>query len=525
MQKVLILDHINKACAESLWEAGFEVKQADETSEQGELEEVAPEYSAILLRGSSKLPAEVIEKGARGRLKLIVRAGAGVDNIDVAAATRFGVIVENTPGTNTQAVVELTIGALIALARNLISAQASLKQGRWEKSRLTGTELKGKTLGVIGLGKIGQGVAQVAKSLGMRILGHDPLMTDEKSRELGIEPVSIVQIYRQSDFLTLHAGLNEKSRGMLNSAAFGQMKEGVCIVNCARAELVDKEALLEALDQGRVRFYFTDVFDQEPPPADDPLLAHASVFATPHLAGSTREATTLGARQAAQQVKAFFYESRVINAVNFAFGDERLRPWEHLAEKLGRFVIQYTGEGLREISVGYCGQIADLDTHRTTSSFFYGLLKDFSPFASVVNALALAEEEGIEVVESRSKATRDFIKISVRTDKEQYGLAATVSKDTPVLISINDYIFDLPLTEEHYIVSRHSDIPGVVGIIGMVLGRHRINIGKMILQDLPGRPAMAMITVAQEPTQEILREMVAGVEKKGGQMSLRKIVL
>jgi len=166
-----------------------------------------------------------------------------------------------------------------------------------------------------------------------------------------------------------------------------------------------------------------------------------------------------------------------------------------------------------------------LDTHRTTSSFFYGLLRDFSPFASVVNALDLAEEEGIEVVESKSKARQDFLKISVRADKEEYGLSATVSKDTPVLISIDDYIFDLPLTEKNYIVSRHSDIPGIVGIIGTVLGRHRINIGKMILQDLPERPAMAIITVAQEPTEEILQEMVAGVEEKGGQVALKKIRL
>lgn len=525
MEKVLILDNINKACGKMLREAGFEVKEVGSALESEELKEAAPEFSAILLRGLSKLSAGVIEKGARGNLRLIVRAGAGVDNIDVNAATHFGVIVENTPGTNTQAVVELTIGALIALARNLIPAQASLKDGRWEKGRYAGAELKGKTLGVIGLGKIGQGVAEVAKTFAMRILGYDPVMTDEKAKESGIEPVSLEQIYRQSDFLTLHAALNERSRGMLDSVAFGQMKEGVSIVNCARAELVDKKALLEALDRGRVRFYFTDVFEQEPPPADDPLLAHANVFATPHLAGSTEEASTLGARQAAEQTKAFFRESRVINAVNFAAGDERLQPWERLAEKLGRFVIQYTGKGLREISVGYYGNIAQLDTHRTTSSFFYGLLRDFSPFASVVNALDLAEEEGIEVVESKSKARQDFLKISVRADKEEYGLSATVSKDTPVLISIDDYIFDLPLTEKNYIVSRHSDIPGIVGIIGTVLGRHRINIGKMILQDLPGRPAMAIITVAQEPTEEILQEMVAGVEEKGGQVALKKIRL
>ena len=525
MEKVLILDNINKACGKMLQEAGFEVEETGPALEQEELKEAAPEFCAILLRGSSNLSAGVIEKGARGRLRLIVRAGAGVDNIDVNAATRFGVIVENTPGTNTQAVVELTIGALIVLARNLIPAQISLKAGRWEKGRLSGAELKGKTLGVIGLGKIGQGVAEVVKTFGMRILGYDPVMTDEKAKELGIEPVSLKQIYRQSDFLTLHAALNEQSRGMLDRDAFSEMKEGVSIVNCARAELVNKKTLLEALDQGRVRFYFTDVFEQEPPPPGDPLLAHAKVFATPHLAGSTEEASTLGAHRAAEQVKAFFREARVINAVNFAAGDERLLPWERLAEKLGRFVIQYTGKGVREISVGYYGQIADLETHRTTSSFFYGLLKSFSPFASVVNALNLAQEEGIEVVESKSRGAQDFLKISVGTDKEEYGLSATISKNTPVLISIDDYIFDLPLTEKNYLVSRHSDIPGIVGIIGTVLGKHRINIGKMILQDLPGRPAMAIITVAQEPTEEILQEMVVGVEEKGGQMTLRKIRL
>ncbi|NOZ22213.1 MAG: hydroxyacid dehydrogenase, partial [Planctomycetes bacterium] len=315
-KKILVLNGVNRVCAQQLRRAGFSVKESRDVERMD-----LGEWDGVIVRSKTRLRAKTIQQAAKGKLRLIVRAGAGVDTIDVDAATRSGVIVENTPGTNAEAVIELTMAALVTMARNLIPAHLSVKQGLWEKKKFAGTELRGKTLGVIGVGKIGRGVAALARGFGMQVLGADPLLTMERARELNIEPAGIARICKESDYITLHASLTEQSRAILGRMQFTSMKKGVCIVNCARAQLVDTDALLKALNSGKVKYYFTDVFEQEPPPPDDPLLTHESVLATPHVGGSTEESSIESARMAAEQVAAFFNRDEIVNAVNFAPGD------------------------------------------------------------------------------------------------------------------------------------------------------------------------------------------------------------
>lgn len=524
--KILILDGIHPVCAKTLLSHGFSVTQESSMSAEKLVAKIG-RYSALVVRSATRVTADVLRAGARGGLRLVVRAGAGTDNISVADATRLGIIVENTPGTNAQAVIEHTLGALVIMARNIIQAHNQLKAGKWEKKTLEGTELHGHTLGIIGLGRIGRGVAAIARALGMKIIGYDPLVSQEKAREVGCELIPLEKVFERADFLTLHAALTEQSRRMVNEKAFARMKHGVYIVNCARAELVDKAALLKALDSGKVRYYFTDVFEKEPPPPDDPLLNHPRVLVTPHLAGSTEESGIEGARMAATQIIAYFREDKIINAVNFAQGDPSLKPWEVLAEKLGNFAYQYLADGgFQRITITYTGKLANLDTHRVTCAFYAGFMQNVSDSVNIVNAKTLAAERGIEMTEARSAAPVDSMVVTVLYGsgrKTTLSGASILSK--PVLQQVDDYTFDIPLVERHILVSLHSDVPGIVGIIGTVLGNNNINIEKMGLRDIPGRPAMAIITTREEVPDFAITQIIAEVRKKKGIIKLRKIKL
>jgi D-3-phosphoglycerate dehydrogenase len=343
---------------------------------------------------------------------------------------------------------------------------------------------------------------------------------------LGSELIAPEKVFAQADFLTLHAALTDQSRGMLNEKAFAHMKNGVCIANCARAELVDKSALLKALDSGKVKYYFTDVFEKEPP-HEDPLVRHPRVFATPHLAGSTEESGIEGARKAAEQIAAFFKHDRIVNAVNFAPGDPSLRPWEALAEKLGSFAYQYLADGgFKHVTVTYSGKIAGLDTNRVTCSFYEGFMKSVSDSVNIVNAKAIAAERGIGMTEARGTSETDSMAVAVLCGD---GTGLTVSGacilGKPILQKMEDYSFDIPLVEDNFLISLHSDVPGIVGIIGTVLGANKVNIEKMGLQDIPGRPSMAVITTREQVPESAVVQIRAEVQKKGGEIRLKRIKL
>ena len=524
-QKILVLDGLHEICSKLLADEGFGVVQ-EPPQPADKLEPKIGRYSAVIVRSATKLNAALLRAGAKGALRLVVRAGAGTDNISVPDATRLGIIVENTPGTNAQAVIEHTIGALILMARNIIPAHNTLKAGKWEKKAFEGAELHGRTLGIIGLGRIGRGVAAIAQALGMRVIGYDPLVNKEKVQELGVELAPTDKIFEQADFLTLHAALTDQSRGMLNEKAFARMRDGVCIANCARAELVDKPALLKALDSGRVKYYFTDVFEVEPPPPEDPLPRHPRVLVTPHLAGSTEESGIEGARMAAQQIIAYFRDDRIVNAVNFAPGDPSLKPWETLAEKLGSFAYQYLADGgFKRVSITYSGKIAGLDTNRVTCSFYAGFMRNVSDSVNIVNAKSIAAERGITMAEARGAGQTEGMVVSVLCGDGEVTLSGACVLGKPILQKLDNYTFDIPLVEKHFLVSLHSDVPGIVGIIGTVLGANRINIEKMGLQDITGRPAMAVITTREEVPESAIAQIAAAVKRKKGGIVLKRIRL
>jgi len=525
-EKVFLINKVSPVCADLLKEQGFTVEIGGNPNEQ-ELIKLAPEYSSIALRSGSKITAPVLEAGARGKLRMVVRVGAGVDNIDVAAATRYGVIVCNTPGTNARGVVELTIGALLAMARNMIEANNSLKGGKWEKSKFVGTELLGKTIGVIGLGNIGRGVASIARALGMRVLGMDPILTPENARELGIELVSLDTVFSESDYITLHASLTEGSKNMIGAAALSKMKDGVAIVNCARAQLVDNKAMLDALASGKVRYYYTDVFVKEPPEPGDPLVMHEHVLVSPHLGGSTEEAEILGARQAAAEITAFLKESKVVNSVNFFPGDPALAPWEPVAEKMGDFAYQYLAKKTKisQVSFRYNGTLAAYRTERLTAAFFKGFMQNAFEYANIINGRQLAREQGLKVVESKMENVRDYIRVACATESGEIIFRGSQINRKEILHSIDDYFFDIPLKDKFYLVSTHSDVPGIVGIIGTKLGIAGINIEKFSLEDKTGKPSMAVISTGSQVPQQVIDEIENAVAEKHGDISLVAVTL
>jgi D-3-phosphoglycerate dehydrogenase len=523
-QKILILDGVHEICQRLLAAEGFSVTQ-EPPQPADKLEPKIGRYSAVVVRSVTKLNAALLRAGAKGALRLVVRAGAGTDNISVPDATRLGVIVENTPGTNAQAVIEHTIGALILMARNIIPAHNTLKAGKWEKKAFEGAELHGRTLGIIGLGRIGRGVAAIGQAMGMRVIGYDPVVSKDKAQELGVEIQPPEKVFEQADFIALHAALTDQSRCMVNEKAFARMKPGVCIANCARAELVDKSALLKALDSGKVKYYFTDVFELEPP-QNDPVLQHPRVLVTPHLAGSTEESGIEGARMAAQQIIAYFRDDRIVNAVNFAPGDPSLKPWESLADKLGSFAYQYLADGgFKRVTITYNGKIASLDTNRVTCSFYTGFMRNVSDSVNIVNAKSIAAERGITMAEARGAGQTEGMVVSVLCGDGEVALSGACVLGKPILQKVDDYTFDIPLVEKHFLVSLHSDVPGIVGIIGTVLGANRINIEKMGLQDITGRPAMAVITTREEVPESAIAQIAAAVKKKKGGIVLKRIRL
>lgn len=525
-EKVWLINKVNELCGELLKKEGFETVTGGNPGEE-ELVKVAPTVSCIALRGASNITAPVLEAGSKGKLRMVVRVGAGVNNIDLVAATKYGVIVCNTPGTNARGVVELTICALLNMARSFVDANNALKGGKWEKNKFVGTELLEKTLGVIGLGNIGRTVAGIGLSLGMRVLGYDPVFSEDKAKELGVELVGLDEIYAQSDYLSLHASLTEDSKNMLGEAAFAKMKDGIAIANCARAQLVDHKALMKALDSGKARYYYTDVFLKEPPEAGDALVAHPKVLVTPHLGGSTEEAEVLGARQAAVEIAAFFKEGKVINSVNFFPGDPEVANWEPIAEKMGDFAYQYLSGShkVSEAAFRYNGSLSQYRNERLTAAFFKGFMQNAVENANIINARQYAREQGIKVVEAKAENARDYVRVALTTDKGEVIFRGSQINRKDILHSIDDYFFDVALKDKYYLISRHSDVPGIVGIIGTKVGAAGVNIEKFSLEDKSGRPSMAVISTGTEVPDSVVKEIEAAVKQKGGEIALRKVTL
>ena len=499
---------------ESISEAGVDLLRSrfdvDEDFDSP-LEEIVGGYDAIVVRSATKLTADVIERGAK--LKVIGRAGVGVDNVDVEAATLRGIVVANAPESTVISAAEHTIGLLVALARNIPQAHAALKQGRWERSSYGGVELAGKTLGVLGFGRIGQQVARRANGLGMRVLAYDPFVAADRFRELGVERLDTPEdVYAAAEFLTLHLPLTAETRGSLDAAAFGRMRDGVRIVNAARGELVDEAALLEALRSGKVAGAALDVFSAEP--YSGPLLELDNVVVTPHLAASTGEAQDRAGIIVAEQVAAALEGGLVTNAVNIpVIGAEDLKalgPYVPLAAKLGRLAMELTDGKADEIVLTTYGGLANYDTRLLTVAALNGAFQGRADRpVSYVNAPLIARERGIEVREERSQSARDYtnlVRVEIRVGDASVRVAGTTIGSDHRQWLVRALEFDLELELAPLLVLfRYDDVPGVIGRVGTLFGEAGINIANMtVSRTRRGGKALMVLSVDSMPPPDLV---------------------
>jgi D-3-phosphoglycerate dehydrogenase / 2-oxoglutarate reductase len=477
-----------------------------------DLAERIGDYDAIVIRSATKLGADLMERA--DRLRVIGRAGVGVDNVDVGAATRRGIVVANAPESTVVAAAEHTVGLLVALSRSIPQAHSELKQGRWKRSAYSGVELAGKTLGVLGFGRIGQQVARRARGLGMRVVAYDPFVADERFRELGVERTTTPEhVYGEADFVTLHLPLTEETRGFLDAAAMTRMRDGVRIVNAARGELVDEAALLEALRSGKVAGAALDVFPSEP--YSGPLLELDNVVVTPHLAASTEEAQDRAGVIVAEQVTAALEGGLVTNAVNIpAIGAEDLEvlgPFIPLAAKLGRLAMELASGRAERITLTYYGTMSDYDTRLLTVAALNGAFQGrVDQVVNYVNAPVVAAELGIEVAEERRRASRDFtnlIRVAVSNGEELRIAGTTIGRDhRRWLVSALGFELEMELAPL-LAFFRYDDIPGVIGRVGTLFGEAKVNIANMAVSRTRrgGKALMALSLDSPAPPELVAR--------------------
>ncbi|MGH3009797.1 MAG: phosphoglycerate dehydrogenase [Gaiellaceae bacterium] len=507
--RVLVREAIAEAGVDLL-RSRFDVDVDSESS----LEEIIAGYDAIVVRSATKLTADLIERAAR--LKVIGRAGVGVDNVDVEAATRRGIIVANAPESTVVSAAEHTIGLLVALARHIPQAHAALKQGRWERKTYGGIELAGKTLGVLGFGRIGQQVARRALGLGMRVVAFDPFVAGERFRELGAERVETPEeIYATAEFLTLHLPLNDETRGSLDAVAFAAMRDGVRVINAARGELVDEDALLAALQSGKVAGAALDVFSSEP--YAGPLLELDNVVVTPHLAASTGEAQDRAGVIVAEQVAAALEGGLVTNAVNIpVIGAEELEvlgPYVPLAARLGRIAMELADGVADEIVITAYGGLADYDTRLLTVAALNGAFQGRADRpVNYVNAPLIAAERGVDVREERMRSARDYtnlVRVEVRAGDAAWRVAGTTigSDHRPWLVNVLGFEIELELAPL-FVLCRYDDVPGVIGRVGTLFGESGINIaGMTVSRGLRGGKALMALTVDSRPPAELVERL------------------
>jgi D-3-phosphoglycerate dehydrogenase len=498
-------------------ELGWTVVTHDQLN--GDLASALPDADALIVRSAVDVNAGMLRHA--GKLRVIGRAGVGVDNIDLDAATKAGIAVMNTPGANAVAVAEHTLALMLALARYISRADSTTRAGKWEKKLLQGTELRGKTLGIIGLGRIGMEVARRAAAFEMKIIAHDPFVAAAVASEQGIEMAELDEIYAVADYLTLHVGLTPQTVGMINEKSLAKMKRGVRIINCARGELVDEAAVAAALASKHVGGVALDVFSEEPP-KNSPLLVLENVIATPHIAGSTNEAQDAVGVQIASQIREYLKRGVIQNAVNMPSIDyqqyAQMRPYIALAEKLGALLARViTGSGsVQELSLRYGGRIGEWKTELIRNAAIQGVLNQLiSERANVVNAAAIAQERGIQVHESkRAKGSGgsegETISLVLKTASDERLVQGTVLHGTSLrLLGVDNIHIEVPL-EGKLICIRNSDVPGVVGMIGTILGKHNINIANLALgrsNDVGKSEAIAVVQVDSSASESVLQEI------------------
>jgi len=485
-------------------------------------------YDAFVIRSGATITREVIE--AADSLKAIGRAGVGVDNVDLEAASEKGVLVMNTPGGNTISTAEHTFSMLLAMSRNIPQAHSSLSSGRWEKSRFKGVEVYGKTLGLIGMGRIGTEVCKRALAFNMNVLAYDPFLTPERARELNVEQVELERIFRESDYITVHTPLNEKTRGLLNKKAFDMMKTGVRVLNCARGGIIDEDDLYDAVKQGKVAGAALDVFVEEPV-KEHKIFELEQVVVTPHLGASTEEAQENVAIQVAKQICDYLKNGTIINAVNVPSIDEKilsvLKPYMTLGQKLGSFIGQLIAEPLKQLEILYTGRIQEYNLQPVSSSVLQGFLKHYSSKPiNYINAPYVAKEKGISISEvkcTHKEEFHDLIEVKAHTSTGSRSIAGTTfgANSDPRIVRIDDFHLEAVPAGAMLIIT-NKDHPGVIGKIGTLLGKNHINITGM---SYDSDPIEKVATIALNIETEISPELVSELQNIDEITSTRQVRL
>jgi D-3-phosphoglycerate dehydrogenase len=527
MPRVLITDGLSAAGQKLLSETpGIELVVKSGLKPE-EVREELKNADAIIVRSATKLTSALLE--GQTRLKMIVRAGVGVDNIDLAAATKQGIIVSNTPAGNTTSTAEHTIALLMGLVRQIGPASQTMREGKWDRKSFNGTQLAGKTIGVVGLGRIGLAVARRCRGLEMNVLGYDPFLSPEKAAEQGVELFrDLDAMLPKCDVVTVHTPMTDETKGIINATRMGAMKKGVRIINAARGGIVDENALADAIESGHVAGAALDVFSSEPP-KDWRLPKLPQVLSTPHLAASTDEAQEQVAVEAAEILQAFFTRNEVRHAVNMAAISakevEGLKPYLDLGYRLGLFLAQLTrGAAVKSATLTYQGDAASRPTKLITNAFTCGLLKHALEDVNIINAELMARDRGISITETKSNISADFasmISVSLGTTEGDRQAAGTIfGNEFLRLVRLNEYQMDAYL-DGLMLVYRHKDVPGLIGAIGTAFGKHQVNISRMALgraKNQPGGDATAILNLDNEPSEAALKDVSSHPDVTGVQL-------
>lgn len=514
MYKVLVLDGISDLGIQLLNDASDVTVDKKNTMPEDELLSIIGEYDALMVRSQTKVTETVMQAGTK--LKVVGRAGVGVDNIDLEGATKRGIVVINAPDGNTIATCEHTFAMMMAVARSIPQAYKKTVSGEWDRKSFVGVELRNKVLGILGMGRIGSEVARRAKVFGMEVIGYDPFLTEERAEKLGVKLGSVNDIARQADFITVHTPLTNETRHIISRTQFEMMKPGVRIINCARGGIVDELALVEAVQQGIVAGAAFDVFEEEPPRADHPFINNPKIIVTPHLGASTVEAQENVAIDVSEEVLHILRGEAFKNAVNMppvpANVLNKLQPYFNLGEKLGQFLGQMVESAVSEIIVSYSGDLADVDTVPLTRYVVKGVLNNQLESVNLVNAMHLAKTRDVNVVIQKSSTSKSFtnlVTVTLKTKNEERTLAGTLHAGYGErIVRIDQYPVDIA-PEGHLLLISHNDKPGLIGYVGTMLGKNEVNIASMqVGRKVIGGSAIMVLTTDKPTPKEVMEQLL-----------------
>jgi D-3-phosphoglycerate dehydrogenase len=524
--KILVSDKISQKGIRVLKDGGLDV-DVKIGMKPDELKACIGEYHGLVIRSATRVTSEIID--AASNLKVIGRAGSGLDNVDRLAATKKGIVVMNTPGGNTITTAEHTIAMMLSLARMIPQATMSLKSGKWEKKKFMGVELLNKTLGILGIGNIGSQVAKRMQGFGMTVIAYDPFFSEDHAKAMGVEKVTVQELFKRSDFITIHTPMTPETKNLINRETLRTMKDSVRIINCARGGIINEKDLFDALTEGKVAGAAIDVFEKEPP-EDNPLLTLDTVIATPHLGASTEEAQEKVAVAVSEQIVDYLVHGTIRNAVNFPSipADQlpRLQPYISLAEKLGTFAAHLFEGGTTEIIIEYKGDAAEINTAPVTIAALKGFLTPIlEETVNFVNAPLIAKERGIEVKEMKSSDAGDYqsmvtLRIKAR-DRERQFSGTLFSKKDPRIIGVDNFKVEI-IPEGELLFIYNNDKPGVIGNIGTLLSKNKINISRMHFgRETPGGMAISVVSIDSMATPSI----IGAIKKLPNILAVKRITL